>query len=269
MKHPLDGIYLKIARASEHLDTLDSELDDLFQSEPEQEILDHTFDGTWHVISVNPPFEELPLRLSIICGDLVHNLRSALDHLVWQLVLAEGNEPDRANSFPIYEKAKDFDKFVRSPKAPRRSPLHGINPNGQPWKLIEDAQPYRNRKYSLSPMGHPLAILKLLSNFDKHRTMHVQALFPSESTIWDAIEWNPEAKLLDYRIVPKPLSLENKTEIVWLRFSNTGAAPEVHLKGAITINPTFGDGTNQPTVGLIRNLHRSTIDFVNKFDRFF
>jgi hypothetical protein len=36
-----------------------------------------------------PPVEEW----GVIIGDVVHNLRSALDHLVWQLTLANGNIP--------------------------------------------------------------------------------------------------------------------------------------------------------------------------------
>jgi len=39
--------------------------------------------------------------LSLAIGDVIHNLRSALDHLYFQLVTANGETPDRSTYFPI------------------------------------------------------------------------------------------------------------------------------------------------------------------------
>jgi hypothetical protein len=49
-----------------------------------------------------------PLRLGVILGDMVHNLRSALDHLVWQAVLRNGGRPNRSHQFPICDDEKDW-----------------------------------------------------------------------------------------------------------------------------------------------------------------
>jgi hypothetical protein len=38
-------------------------------------------------------------------GEFAHDLRSALDNLVWQLVLVNGKEPGDHNQFPIYTEA--------------------------------------------------------------------------------------------------------------------------------------------------------------------
>jgi hypothetical protein len=43
----------------------------------------------------------VPLEWSAIVGDAVHNLRSALDLLAWQLVEVNGVQPSRDTSFPI------------------------------------------------------------------------------------------------------------------------------------------------------------------------
>lgn len=53
---------------------------------------------------LHPP----PLRLGVIVGDLVHNVRSALDHLVWQLVLANAQQPTRATQFPVCSKREQW-----------------------------------------------------------------------------------------------------------------------------------------------------------------
>jgi hypothetical protein len=41
-------------------------------------------------------------------GDAIHNLRSALDLLVWQLVLINSAVPGKQNAFPIYDTLLDF-----------------------------------------------------------------------------------------------------------------------------------------------------------------
>jgi len=42
-----------------------------------------------------------PIELNIIAGEAVHQLRSALDHLIWQLVDKKTRGPDTA--FPFYK----------------------------------------------------------------------------------------------------------------------------------------------------------------------
>ncbi len=42
---------------------------------------------------------------SVVVGDVIHNLRSALDHLAWQLVILDGGQPNDSTQFPIYESA--------------------------------------------------------------------------------------------------------------------------------------------------------------------
>ena len=50
---------------------------------------------------------ELPADFSAVVGDFFHNVRSALDHLAWQLVLRHGLEPTRKTAFPIHLEAPE------------------------------------------------------------------------------------------------------------------------------------------------------------------
>jgi len=256
---------MKITRANQHVNALDREVGIFFEAYAGSQVINHRFDGTWHIVSINPMVEgSMPLLCSVICGDAMHNLRSALDHLVWQLVLAEGNKPDRWNNFPIYTDPDDFDRFVRSPKDPERrpSPLHGITPDGEAWALIEGEQPYDSRELS----ERYLAILAKLSNVDKHRTLHANWFYPSEDSIRAAVGWNRSARLLEYRRIPGPVPRKCETEILRLRFSAAGPDPQVHVKGKIALQPTFGDGeTFQFTLGGIKQLPVWAADFVEKF----
>lgn len=54
---------------------------------------------------------ELPsvIHASTVAGDAVHNIRSALDYLVWDLVANAGvAKPGRHTNFPIFDKKEDF-----------------------------------------------------------------------------------------------------------------------------------------------------------------
>lgn len=56
---------------------------------------------TWRA-QIDPP--PPALRLAVVAGDILHSLRSALEHLAWALVLENGGEPSDskpATQFPI------------------------------------------------------------------------------------------------------------------------------------------------------------------------
>ncbi len=253
MSLDLSGPRAKIKRASEHLDAIEREDTAFIKAHADPQTFDYAFDGTWHIVSVHPPFGEPPLSLSIICGDAVHNMRSALDHLIWQLVLAEGGKPGRWNYFPIFRNRDDFVNKVRFPKNPKRNPgvLHGLDPNGRPWAIIEESQPYNGGKLGRTPDAHPLFIVATLDNTDKHRTLHVYQNVPVEPAVRNVLSWNPGARLLEYRSCREAISTKHKTEIVRMRFAQEGPDPQVRVNHEIALLPSFGDGSLFASVGAI------------------
>jgi hypothetical protein len=54
----------------------------------------------------------LPAQLAIILGDSIQNTRSALDYLVWELVLTFGGTPCERNQFPLCKNATQFKDAV-------------------------------------------------------------------------------------------------------------------------------------------------------------
>lgn len=62
-----------------------------------------------------------PIEWSVIAGEIVHDLRSALEHLVWQLVEATGGKPSTSNHWPV---AATKQQFVRQAER-RRGYLMG------------------------------------------------------------------------------------------------------------------------------------------------
>jgi hypothetical protein len=100
----LVGYRAKIARAKEHLRVLKESIDSFILDrnaysvikEPNPETGVFVFRLQLHR---SPPLTEW----SLIIGDCIHNMRSALDHLFWQLVLLENPSgvADSTASFPI------------------------------------------------------------------------------------------------------------------------------------------------------------------------
>lgn len=121
-----------------------------------------------------------PPEVGLALGDIVHNLRSALDHLVFLLVKANGQAPGRVNAFPIYT---DPDKFWNLRQS-RRDPLRNVSAKWaeeiarwQPFAMSPDA-----------PGDDSLAVLSMLDNIDKHRNLILTA--GCVSNHFDSLRWS-------------------------------------------------------------------------------
>jgi hypothetical protein len=106
---------------------------------------------------------DLPPEWSVVIGEIVHNFRSALDNIVWQLVIHDKGNPSARTGFPICRKPQDF-------AAARGSKLAGVS--ARAIAAIEGMQPY----HAAEPHLHGLYVLSELWNIDKHRTVHVCAM---------------------------------------------------------------------------------------------
>ncbi len=176
----LHGVWAKWERAVEQLAALDKEVTAFCTSQPypygirsysNREAGRYRFeiDPAW------PP--GLVLRWGAIIGEIVHDFRSALDNLVWQLVKLNEREPDGGHSFPILEDepSKGFAVQMRREWTDRRGrvhhgPLFGVGDDA--LAIIEACQPYKRDD------GILLLRLHALWNIDKHRHLapvHVEA----------------------------------------------------------------------------------------------
>ena len=104
----------------------------------------------------------VPVQYSIRVGEIAYNLRSALDHLVWQLVQSNGQHPDSYNESPIFRyKSRVLDQVERK--------LKGIDEDRR--QLIHEFQPFNLG----GGIGKHLLMLNTICNFDKHRHLNVVA----------------------------------------------------------------------------------------------
>jgi hypothetical protein len=120
---PFDASWLKFNRAAKHFRELQTEVNAFWSREP----VVTTFEEPEHyraigmheiVATVN---EFLPLPISSIIGDLVHNLRSALDLLACDLVSLNGKSP-KGVYFPFCKCAADLPQAIKDKNFDRASP---------------------------------------------------------------------------------------------------------------------------------------------------
>jgi hypothetical protein len=180
----------------------------------------------------------------VILGDAMHNLRSALDHLVWQLVLLDtGKDGTSQHQFPICSTGAGYWSITKDGAPSMRDKrLKGITAAHR--AIIDEAQPYRRKADGRVPV---LEALRDFSNHDKHRLIH---------TALSAVDIGPNSP---FRLVPNadageevgqprlaPFVEGEEVEIMSIEYSCPGPNPEVVAEGALPIGLGFGDDIGQP-----------------------
>jgi hypothetical protein len=168
----------KVKRAEQHIQDLGRAIGAFLDSKPYGTAA-KTYQKPRRVVYYVSGVKEIPATISLMVGDAIHNLRSALDHLVYQLVLANLETPSRDTSFPIYDSASKY-------KAHCQAKIKGISRTAE--KLIDAAAPYRGG-------NDDLWVLHQLNNIDKHRLLVTVGLGYSTLTL-PADEVYPRLKRL-------------------------------------------------------------------------
>jgi hypothetical protein len=60
--------------------------------------------------------EPVPARFGLISGDVLQSVRSSLDYLVWELVIANGEKPGKHNAFPIALTVEAYEGDIKNAK---------------------------------------------------------------------------------------------------------------------------------------------------------
>jgi hypothetical protein len=254
-----EGVDAKVQRAKRHLATIKREVRAYKGSHPQfiEAQLDLNIPGYRLYTKVRPP----GISLSVMIGDFLFDLRSALDHLARGLVDTEGNIPVDTGTprtmFPVFDQPK---KLIVA---------GGVDPNA--LAIIERLQPYMrpDGKWWLSPLW----ILSELHNIDKHRTLHFPtAAWVSQGTQVAIIEPGPRRHVA---VVLGPV--ESGTELGHIQVFPPAPTPDpkVEVHGQFTVEvsmPVFGPQPS-PELPLLDGL-QSLLEFVSKdvvplFDPFF
>jgi hypothetical protein len=164
-----------------HAISLRNQLESIFSKYQTSQPVD-VVDSDWDGFRLNV---ELSVRKSpdaewgTIIGDIVHNYHSALDSLYFALISHFANTGGKAVtkwdqehiSFPIFDTAENFAKNTKEIKKYNATQVLNDLLSYQPFEYINEFVQEQQIENVLS--GHPLKILRDLSNLDKHRGLHV------------------------------------------------------------------------------------------------
>ena len=150
----MSGAATKFRRAREHLKTVQNEIERVTDPSNFRVRYEVSRDDRWHEWFVEE-LAQLDPSLPLCIGDAVHNYRSTLDHVAWELVRVVGIPPGRETGFPITTES-EVSSFDR--RLPREHPLNELLAN------------YLFTKETRSSI-HPLLNLGRLDNADKHRML--------------------------------------------------------------------------------------------------
>lgn len=227
----LAGCWLKHSRAKRHIETLESILREFGDSKPYR--ITGKFDPEQRALIITAETLHKPdtSDWGVLLGDIVHNLRSALDHLVWQLALLSGSKTGNHLQFPIERTGAGYWSCGKKGEPSTRE--HRLRGVAERYRaVIDEAQPYRAGPHA---GAHSLAILSYLSNVDKHRFIH-----PAFSAIDDKsperarLVGNPDAGDL-VEIKHELFPADGEAEVARIVFECPGPKPDVKMEGDLPL----------------------------------
>ncbi|HML01806.1 MAG TPA: hypothetical protein VK487_00365 [Candidatus Bathyarchaeia archaeon] len=150
-------IQVKIERAKEHIATLHKVIQGFFDSKPYQ--VSTKRDASRRLVYYLSKVQPTPICIAVIAGDAIQNLRTALDHMAWQLFLigTGGAISNKHIYFPIADDATAYNSRLEKlrQKGVRTDAIRALNA----------IQPYKGGK------DEKLWVLNELNNRDKHRLL--------------------------------------------------------------------------------------------------
>lgn len=269
----LSGCAAKLRRALFHMQDLDQRaLRFIYEVNPYLSVVDFDADTGENVIRLQKDVDQPPIdEWSPIVGDVAHNLMSALDHLVCQLHIRNGENPECwGTQFPIF----DIDNARSQEKI--RGYIGTLADDDQ--RIIRELQPYQRGNRDLA-RADPLWLLRTMNVIDKHRRMHLVSsgilrdapLFVAGYTVTDlTVSEGTKAgdEILRFRAVQHPDATEQDTNaqvLVVISFGPSSGAlagrsvrselPAIFLYIRDHIFPKFEHRVGRlPPVGDIRDL---------------
>lgn len=188
--------------------------------------------------------ESVPDAWGFMVGDVLHNLQSALDNLIWSLAVQESgpNPPnERAIGFPAFREPEDFDR--RTP-----STLQALHPNVR--AEVKRLQPFSNPD---TPVDlSPIWLLHELDRLDKHRSVHVVR---HQQHAFD-IEVTPTPDDLDVQRHPTA-ALEHDTPVATVTFRRPVDTVQMDVKPIFSYYEAIEETSETPLLplgGFLENL---------------
>ena len=249
----LDGINGKIQRADENVRNLDTEISVFLLANPHpyRVVKEFQNNGRDYVFKLYGELK-VPLRFAVLAGEIIYQLRSSLDHLLWALVEKQGATHKSSHQFPIAATAEEF------VEARKRRRIEGVSASAE--KLIEAVQPYN----APDPKRSTLAAIDRWCIADKHRLLLVvggAAQLGRELTV------NPKQPGISLHGMSPPV-LKRVTDdgVELLRIELSPAYPEFEADMQFPTQVAFEvEGECLPFIQTLTVMLSETVNTVNRF----
>jgi hypothetical protein len=193
--------WAKADRAQDHLRSLGRQMQEFRASQPYTVVPEPTDTPgrTAYRLRIHKP---MPVAISTTVGDVLHNLRSALDSLAYEIARRGLGRPmtraqEAACAFPVRETPEQFDQFFNEASKDRQARIRAQLYKGKARAALRSVQPFRIREeainlgveaantYEEEYRWSVLHRLGRLSNIDKHRRLNVMVWWP-ELVYWQS-----------------------------------------------------------------------------------
>lgn len=211
----LSGPYTKLGRASEHLANLRGNIQEFFESHPVFFFVERRSDRDYFK---RIGFLRTPdvLRWAAIAGDVIGNLRAALDQLVYAIAIAEAREaPPPAAERLMFPIVKDEASF-RTASTRMRTLSQDVH------TAIEALQPYQTAEGDRAS----LLLLHDLARTDRHRLLNVGFV------CMNAAEFEIRGLAPGAQTTVEASTLPLRHGSVLLRVISAEPIPEIAIEGA-------------------------------------
>jgi hypothetical protein len=200
-RRSLADAFLRIDRGDEHLTCLEARIEVFRESQKDKVTV--RVEANRQGFGLRNEVEEPPRVLSVLIGEVVYNLRAALDYLVYALAWLDSREHQTKTQFPIESDCEIFN-------GRRRTFLKGVS--DEHVAAIKRLQPFNGCDW--------IGFLRDASNQDKHWALAVTSTSHS-----GYIEFDPP--------IPSPVPET---------YAEAFAKGEVNVKHNPTIDVTFANG---------------------------
>lgn len=222
------GIRAKLDRAREHLEELDTYIDTFLDSDPYTMTISHEPDRVvGHLVYKTP----IPIGWSVVLGEIIHNMRSALDNTVYLLSCVWKQKlVGKGTMFPIFD---DPNKWIQNKGA---STIRKLPDKARAY--VEGLQPF-NRK---TPISMSLLSLNMLWSQDKHRIIQPWA-YTIDGFVDDLTASPPAARKVFNTEV-----LHDGAEVFSVYPPAGTLASDVRVDGNLTFAIAFDDPASSPGI---------------------
>jgi hypothetical protein len=259
--------WAKANRANEHIDSLRRQVDEYRASAPYSLTPEPTEkpDRLAYRLRFSKP---VPVTISTTVGDVLHNLRAALESLAFEVARrSQGGtltpKQEQESTFPICESPKDFDAFFKGKKGllydrRARTALRSV----QPFVNLEQAHRLGvalDRSFDETFRWSELHRLDTLWNIDKHRRLTLMAWWP------DLIYWGSNGPS-NRRALPGDGTLANGSILLHIEGTDEGQSDELRheFNLVLTDDPAASrdQGAADDVVDLLERWHQHIVNLV-------